>query len=61
MRGPLVILPTFGQCSDNPATSGEENGVGGVVSAGACCVSLMIFNEQLPLVILQFLNINKVN
>lgn len=52
MRGPLVILSTFDQCPDNLATSGEENGVGGVVIAGSCCVSLMIFNEQLSLVIL---------
>lgn len=30
----------------------ESRSLGGVVCAWACCVSLMIFNEQLPLVIL---------
>lgn len=49
-REPPVILPQL--VAGDPATRGEECCLGGAVCAQACCVSLMIFNEQLPLVIL---------
>ena len=49
-REPPVILPQL--VAGDPATRGEECCLGGAACAQACCVSLMIFNEQLPLVIL---------
>lgn len=50
--GPMGVLPTCGRFLGDPATVEEGGGVGGAARAWACCVSLMIFNEQLPLVIL---------